>query len=88
MYYTEETIYDKIGMFINGANEENRDNAHPYANYILIQNMSKLIFNSDFNSDINQWEKVSVEKINKAATSLYESSENLLRKDNSLNKII
>lgn len=88
MYGTEESIYDKIGMFINGANEANRDNAHPYANYILIQNMSKMIFNSDFNSDINQWKKVSVDKINKAASSLYESSENILQKDNRLNKII
>ncbi|SMD45343.1 hypothetical protein SAMN00777080_3992 [Aquiflexum balticum DSM 16537] len=88
MYYTEETIYDKIGIFMIGANKANRDNSHPYANYILIQNMSKLIFNSDFNSDINQWKKVSVDKINKAASSLYESSENILRKDNSLNEII
>jgi hypothetical protein len=88
MYCTEETIYDNIEMFMVGANEANRDNSHPYANYILIENLSKLIFNSDFNSDIKQWKKVSVDKINKAASSLYESSENILRKDNSLNKII
>jgi hypothetical protein len=88
MYCTEETIYDKIGMFMSSANEKNRDNSHPYANYVLIKNLSKLIFNSDFNSDINQWEKVSVDKIKKAASSLYESSENILRKDNNLNEII
>ena len=88
MYCTEETIFDEIGRFINGANKANRDNSHPYANYILIQNMSKLIFNSDFNSDINQWKKVSVDKINKAASSLYESSENILRKKYDLKEII
>ncbi len=88
MYCTEETIFDEIGRFINGANKANRDNSHPYANYILIQNMSKLIFNSDFNSDINQWKKVSVDKIKKAASSLYESSENILRKKYDLKEII
>lgn len=88
MYCTEGTIYDLISEFVSGANKANRENSHPYANYILIQNLSKLIFNSDFNSDINQWKKVSVDKINKAASSLYESSENILRKDNNLNKII
>ena len=88
MYCTEGTIYDRISEFVSGANKADRKNSHPYANYILIQNLSKLIFNSDFNSDIKQWEKVSVDKINKAASLLYESSENLLRKDNSLNELI
>ncbi|MBK8622332.1 MAG: hypothetical protein IPN79_11375 [Saprospiraceae bacterium] len=88
MYCTEGTIFDRISEFVSAANKTNRDNAHPYANYILIQNMSKLIFNSDFNSDINQWKKVSVDKINKAASFLYESNENILQKDNSLKEII
>lgn len=88
MYCTEETIYDRISEFVSEANKEDRENSHPYANHILIQNLSKLIFNSDFNSDINQWKKVSVDKINKAASSLYKSSENILLKDNSLNEII
>jgi hypothetical protein len=88
IYCTEGTIYDRISEFVSGANKADRENSHPYANYILIQNLSKLIFNSNFNSDINQWKKVSVDKINKAASSLYESSENKLRKNNSLNDII
>jgi hypothetical protein len=88
MYCTKATIYDKIGLFMNGANKTDRNNSHPYANYILIQNLSQILFNSEYNSDINQWKKVSVDKINKAASSLYESSENILRKDNNLNKII
>jgi len=88
MYCTEGTIYDRVSEFVSGANKADRENSHPYANYILIQNLSKLIFNSDFNSDINQWKKVSADEINKAATLLYESSENILRKDNNLNKTI
>ena len=83
IYCTKGTIYDRISEFVSGANKADRENSHPYANYILIQNLSKLIFNSNYNSDINQWKKVAVDKINKAASSLYNSSENKLRKDNS-----
>ena len=88
MYCTEETVYDRIAQFITGANNSNRNHSHPYANYILVKNLSKLIFNSEFNSEINQWKKISVDRINKAASSLYESSENILQKENSLNEII
>ena len=88
MYCTEATMYDNIVLFMSGANKADRNNSHPYANYILIQNLSKLIFNSDFNSDVKQWKKVPVDKINKAAKSLYEMSEDILLKDNNLTQII
>lgn len=88
MYCTKGTIYDRISEFVSGANKADRKNSHPYANYVLIENLSKLLFNSEFNSDINQWKKISVDKINNAAKSLYKSSENILRKDNNLKEII
>jgi hypothetical protein len=88
MYCTEKTIYKEITEFINGANNEYRSHSHPYANYILIENLSKLLFNSGFKSDINQWKKISVDKINKAASSLYKSSEDILQKDSSLTEVI
>ena len=88
MYCTEETIYDRIAEFVNGANHSNRSHAHPYANYILIENLSKLIYNSEFKSDINQWKKISFEKINNAASLLYKKSEEILQKDKNLVEII
>ncbi len=88
IYCTEETIYDRIGEFINGADITNRSYSHAYANYILIENLSKLLFNSEFKSDINQWKKVPVDKINKAASLLYQSSEDRLKKDNGLTELI
>ena len=55
---------------------------HPeYANYILIENLSKLLFNSKFESDYNKWKQISVEDINNAATSLYNTSEKTLKKE-------
>lgn len=88
MYCTKGTIYDRISEFVSGANKADRKNSHPYANYVLIENLSKLLFKSKFNSDINQWKKISVDKINNAAKSLYEMSEDILRKDNNLTEII
>jgi hypothetical protein len=88
MYCTEATIYDNIGLFISGANETDRNNSHPYANYILIQNLSKMLFNCDFNSNLNQWKTISVQKINKAAAKLYQMSEDTLKKDKETAEII
>lgn len=88
MYCTEETIYNKVSAFINGANNADRSHSHPYANYILIKNLSKLIFNSEFKADIDHWKNIPVDKINKAASSLYKSSEDILQKDKNLTEII
>lgn len=88
MFCTKKTIYDRISDFLNGANSTNRDHSHPYANYSLIKNLSELLFNSDYESDLSKWKQLSVEDINNAAESLYKISEEVLHKDNDLVKII
>jgi len=88
IYCTEETAYDRIAEFISEANNSDRNYSHPYANYILIENLSKLLFNSEFESDMNQWNKISIAKINNAASLLYKSSEEILQKDSSLTEVI
>jgi hypothetical protein len=88
IYCTEATIYDNIGIFMSGANKADRNNAHSYANYILIKNLSKIIFNSDYESDYTKWKTVSAKKINEAAIKLYEMIEDRLKKDNETSEII
>ena len=88
MYCTKESIYDRVAQFINGSDSTNRQYSHPYANYILIKNLSELVFNTDYESDHNKWKEISVEKINNAAVTLYKTSERLLQKDNSLTEVI
>ena len=88
MYCSKITIYDRITEFMIGANNTDRSHSHPYSNYILIENLSKLLFNSKFESDYNKWKQLSVEKINKAATTLYDNSENTLLKDKNVTEII
>jgi len=47
-----------------------------------------LIFNSEYETDINKWKKLSVEEINSAAISLYNMSEKRLQKDRNVSDII
>lgn len=88
MYCTEETIYDRVLDFISGADSSDRNYSHPYANYMLIENLSKFLFNSEFEPDYTKWTQLTVEQINKAANSLYKNSEAILQKDKSLSEII
>ncbi len=88
MYCTKKTIYDRISDFLNAANKGNKKNAHPYANYCLIENLSKIVFNTAYESDYSKWEDVSVEELNDAATTLYDMSEKELLKDKTIAEII
>jgi hypothetical protein len=88
MYCTEATIYDNIGLFMSGANKTDRNNSHPYANYVLIKNLSKMLFNSDYESDYANWKKIPAKKINDAATQLYKMNEEILQKNKKTAEII
>ena len=65
----QETIYSLIKQFINIANYDS-DNQHPVANYVVIDNLSKKMFNSGFVNDITLWEAIDIETINHAAYEL------------------
>jgi hypothetical protein len=67
LIYCETTIYDKVQEFIHGASSENRNYSHPYANYCIIRDLSKILFDSDFEKDITIWKSATAEEINKAA---------------------
>ena len=88
MYCTEKSIYQKIAEYIHGADRSDRNHSHPYANYVLIENMSKLLFNSKFEADYNKWKQISVEDINNAATSLYNTNEKILARDKNIVEVI
>lgn len=88
MHCTEKSIFLRISDFLTGASNKNRNHSHPYANHSIIQNLSKLLFDSEFESDFNKWKKLSVKDINDAAAILYSTSEETLRNDASLSEII
>ena len=88
MYCTKKTVHIRISEFINGASSKERTHSHPYANYSLIKGMSKILFDSEYESDFDKWKNTSVEEINKAATQLYNQSESTLLEDKNVKEII
>ncbi|MCL2291042.1 MAG: hypothetical protein FWC34_10155 [Bacteroidetes bacterium] len=64
----QTTLFGLLGHFIAFSNKTSAD-PHQRANYAVISNLSKALFNSDFESDIEQWKTKSVEEINQAAYS-------------------
>lgn len=88
MYCTEKTVHDKIIEFITAADSSTRSHSHPYANYSLIKNLSKILFNSEYESDHNKWNKLTLESINNAAKVLYKRSEENLLKDKKVIELI
>lgn len=62
----KEALYEIIDNFINNANYES-DNGHSVANYCVIRDLSKVLFNVEFEKETSRWKKLSIEKINKCA---------------------
>jgi len=60
------TLYNLIEFFIDNANYDSK-NGHSVANYCVIRDLSKAIFNIDYENDIEKWRVVSIKKVNKAA---------------------
>lgn len=75
----KEKLYKTINMFIYNANYES-DNPHSVANYCVIRDLSKVLFNVEFEKDTSKWGKISVKKINKSAYKLLRVNTSALEK--------
>jgi hypothetical protein len=78
MYCSEESIYSRIAEFLNGASSKDKSYSHPYANYCIMRDFSKVIFNNDYEDAYAKWLQIDVEKLNQVATQLFESNEKKL----------
>lgn len=63
-----------LRQFVLGASGEDRAFSHAYANQNLIQNLSQALFGEPFVEDLGPWDSVSLERVNAAATDLFEQS--------------
>jgi hypothetical protein len=70
LIYTNNTLYPTLEAFLYSAKND-KNNAHPYAAYCLIRELSKLIFNNDFEKDWKKWEQIPKVDINNAAKQLF-----------------
>jgi hypothetical protein len=59
----KESIIKIIKKFITNAKNV-KSNAHAYSNYLIINKLSNVFFNSNYESDIDKWEGIPVKKIN------------------------
>ena len=69
----KKTIYQLIDFFIDNANYES-DNGHNIADYCVIRDLSKELFNVEFEKDKVKWHKINVLTINKIAYKLLQKN--------------
>ncbi|MGB3019276.1 MAG: hypothetical protein WBC65_15840 [Ignavibacteria bacterium] len=68
-----ESLLKTLTFFINNADYES-DNAHSIANYCVIRDLSKVIFETEFVSDSEKWSALSLKNINEASLNLLEKN--------------
>jgi hypothetical protein len=64
--------------FLSNANSES-DNAHPFADYCVMRDLSKVLFNVELEKDISKWKTIPVEKINKSAYDILQANTKALK---------
>jgi len=80
LYLYNKELYNYINFFINNANYD-KNNSHPYADYCLIRDMSRELFHTEFEKDMEKWKSISKDDIHKVAKYLF------LKNTESLNQI-
>lgn len=88
LMYSKKEGYTLITQFMSSASNENRNNAHAFANYVLISNLSELLFDEAYVTDLDQWNALMAEEINEAATVLYEQNNAVLDMDGDVIEVI
>lgn len=58
-----ESLYNVIAFFINNA-DKSSSNPHAIANYCVIRDISRIIFDKDFESDTDRWRTIPAPFIN------------------------
>jgi hypothetical protein len=53
--------------------DHNKENPHPYACYLIVSHLSKMVFSTDFENDADQWTKIGSAKISTSALQLFET---------------
>lgn len=74
-----KTVYDLINGFIKDSENDSRL-PHPFAEYKIIANLSKEIFNEKSVTDINKWKEISGLKINNTSRKLLKQNSIILKK--------
>ena len=74
----DSTVHNLIGGFIKG-NKNDSKLLHPYAEYQVIKGLSENIFNTNFVTDLNEWNKIPSTKINEISKQLLKQNSRTLK---------
>jgi hypothetical protein len=72
------SLYQLIEFFIANANGRS-ENGHSVANYCVIRDLSKSLFNIEFEKDISKWKQLSPAVINKGAAEILRANTKTLQ---------
>ncbi|WP_281323548.1 hypothetical protein [Flavobacterium aestivum] len=87
LYKTENEILKRVGFFINNANYDSQ-NGHSIAAFCVIRDLSKELFNTDFEKDLEKWKTIPLQKINKTASKILDENTKSLKKIPNVEKFI
>lgn len=73
-----ETLFKTIESFIQNANYDS-ENGHSIAAFCVIRDLSKSLFNVDFERDIAKWQALRIERIHACASDLLLANTNALK---------
>jgi hypothetical protein len=74
----KSSLYQLIAFFIANANRHS-ENGHSVANYCAIRELSKSLFNTEFEEDMSKWNQKSPAVINTAAAEILRANTKTLR---------
>lgn len=62
----EKNLYPTLSQFISQSDSKS-SSAHPLANYYVIRDVSRLLFNKDFETELSAWRRIPVAEIHAAS---------------------
>lgn len=77
MVFCENELYNRVSYYLSNAKNDPR-NAHPHANYRIIADMSRILFNTEYEDDFEKWKAIPKERLHKVARKLYDGNTDLL----------
>ncbi|MEZ0183678.1 hypothetical protein AB9T89_15650 [Flavobacterium oncorhynchi] len=77
--YFPDGLYKRVQFFINNGNYDS-ENGHSIAAFCVIRDLSRLLFQNDYEKDLEKWKAIPAVKINEAATKLLEENTKTLEK--------
>lgn len=77
--YSEEGLFKRLQFFINNGNYDS-PNGHSIAAYCVVRDLSKSLFNNDFEKDLDKWKTIPAKKINEAASQILKDNTESLEK--------